>query len=168
MTKQWCHSKIISASSLSNLLELLFPIQQERIAIRNIFEHKSDKVLIITDGWNHLDPDERQNGSFIYQLLFGHKRLPHVSALITSRPSSSAPLHGLQCIDQVLEIHGFNEDSIRQYINLALATDKASHLLSQLQHNEAAKMLCSIPLNCAILSHLWHSFGINNVPKTMT
>ena len=59
----------------------------------------------------------------------------------------------------------FLQCSIR---HLALATDKASHLLSQLQHNKAAKMWCSIPLNCAILSHLWHSFGINIVPETMT
>lgn len=162
------HSEVISVCSLSELLHLLFPIKREWITIGKMFEGNSSKILIVADGWNHLDHDRRQDGSFIYQLLFGQKLLPQVSVLIVSRPASSAPLHDLHCIDQVVEIHGFRKDSIRQYINLVLAADDASYLLNQLQHNQAAEILCSVPLNCALLSHLWHSFGAKVVPETMT
>ena len=162
------HSKVVSAGSLPKLFKLLFPDKQQRIAIRKIFKEKEDEVLILADGWNHLANDERQDGTFIYRLLFGNELLPQASVLVTSRPSSSIPLHNVQCIDQVVEIHGFRKDSIKQYINLVLATDKASRLLTQLQHNQAAEVLCSVPLNCAIISHLWYTFGIEIIPETMT
>ena len=161
------HTQVISAGSLPNLLKLLFPIAQERKTIRRILREEGDKVLIVADGWNQLHKNKSQDGSFLHQLLFG-QLLSQVSVLVTSRPSASAPLHSLQCIDQFIEIHGFSECSIRQYINYVLASDKACRLLNHLQHNKPAEVLCSVPLNCAILCHLWYSLDTEIVPTTMT
>ena len=162
------HEKVISAGSLPNLLKHLFPQKHEQAIIKGILNKESDKVLIIADGWNHLQKYDRQEGSFVHQLLFGPLLPQQVSVLITSTPSASVQLHDLQCIDQFIEIHGFNRASISQYMNCVLATDKACRLLNQLQHNKKAEALCSIPLNCAILGHLWHTFDMEIVPMNIT
>ncbi len=72
-------------------------------------------MLIIADGWDELSRANRSKVSFLYNLLFG-RLLPSASVLLTSRPSASAPLHDLPSVDRLVEVVGFNEENIKQYI----------------------------------------------------
>ena len=163
------HKKVASAGSIPELLKLLHPSQELRTAVANYLEdEEGEKVLIIADGWDELGVSERQNGSFIHELLFA-ELLPFVSVVLTSRPTASAPLHRLPYIDRFVEVCGFNKDNIKEYVQSEFASDqeKADHLLEQLESNPLVESVCSVPLNCAIVCHLWRTLE-ETLPTTMT
>ena len=104
------------ASSLPDLLALHHPdeIIYESV-VRNLKRTRGKGVLIIADGWDELSQANRSKESFLYNILFG-RLLPSASVLFTSRPSASAPLHDLLSVDCLVEVVGFNEENIKQYI----------------------------------------------------
>ena len=159
---------VASAGSLPDLLKLLHPSRRLCESVASYLEEEEgESVLIIADGWDELDESERQEGSFLYQLLF--QQFPLISIVVTSRPSASAPLHQLPCIDQFVEVHGFSKEHIVEYIQSEFASDqeKAGRLLEQLEDNPLVESVCSVPLNCAIVCHLWHTLE-EALPTTMT
>ena len=159
---------VASAGSLPELLKLLHsnPRLRESVA-RYLEEGEGKSVLIIADGWDELSESERQEGSFLYQLLF--ELFPFMSIVVTSRPSASATLHQLPCIDRFIEVYGFSKECIVEYIKSEFASDqeKACRLLEQLKHNPLVESVCSVPLSCAIVCHLWHILE-ETLPTTMT
>ena len=160
--------EVASASSLRELLKLFHssPSVCESVA-SYLEEEEAENVLIIADGWDELRESERSEESFLYQLLF--KIFPFMSVVVTSRPSASAPLHNLPCIDRFVEVSGFRKDDIKEYIQSEFSGDqeKARRLLEQLEHNPLIGSTCSVPLNCAIVCHLWHTLE-EALPSTMT
>ena len=161
-------TEISLARSLPDLLKLLHPSPsiQDSVALY-IQENEGEKVLIIADGWDELSEANRREDSFLYKLLF---KMPFISVMLTSRPLASAPLHRLQCFDQFIEMKGFNRASIEEYIQSEFIDDvdkqKGSHLLEKLESNPLVASLCSVPLNCAILCHLWRA-SEEALPTTM-
>ena len=159
---------VASAGSLPELLKLLHssPRLCDSVA-RYLEEEEGERMLIIADGWDELDESERKEGSFIYQLLF--EQFPFVSIVLTSRPSASASLHHLPCIDRFVEVHGFSKEHIVKYIQSEFASDqeKGARLLQQLESNPLIDSVCSVPLNCVIVCHLWRSLE-ETLPTTMT
>ena len=162
------HKTVASAGSLCELLKLFHsdPEVCESVAIY-LKKKEAKNVLIIADGWDELGESERREGSFLYQLLF--EMFPFMSVVVTSRPSASAPLHNLPCIDRFVEVSGFSKDDIKEYIQSEFSSDqvKALRLLEQLEHNPLIESTCSVPLNCAIVCHLWHTLE-EALPTTMT
>ena len=162
------HKKVASAGSLPELLKLLHPSFDVCKAVASYLElREASKVLIIADGWDELSDSDQQEGSFLYELLF--ETFPLMSVVVTSRPSASAPLHRLPCIDRFVEISGFNKEDIKEYIESEFTSDqeKASRLLEQLEDNPLVESVCSIPLNCSIMCHLWRTLE-EGLPSTMT
>ena len=162
------HKKVASAGSLPELLKLLHPSSDACKAVASYLEqNEASKVLIIADGWDELSESDQQEGSFLYELLF--ESFPLTSVLVTSRPSASAPLHRLPCIDRFVEISGFSKEDIKEYIESEFNSDqeKASRLLEQLEDNPLVESVCSIPLNCSIMCHLWRTLE-EGLPSTMT
>ena len=176
------HTAVASAGSLQSipeLLKLLHPSSDDREAMASYVENEEEKVLIIADGWDELSDSDQQEGSFLYDLLF--VTFPLMSVVVTSRPSASAPLHRLPCIDRFVELSGFSKEDIKkyiesefskndkEYIESAFTSDqeKASRLLEQLEDNPLVESVCSIPLNCSIICHLWRTLE-ESLPSTMT
>ena len=162
------YEEVASAGSLPELLQLLHPSTGvcESVA-RYLVEGEGEKVVIIADGWDEVSKSNRQEGSFLYKLLF-HK-FPLMSVVVTSRPSAFGPLHRLPCIDRFVEIKGFSKEDIKEYIKSEFPSDekKAGDLLEQLESNPLVESVCSVPLNCAIVCHLWR-FLEETLPSTMT
>ena len=162
------HKKVASAGSLPELLQLLHPSPGvcESVA-RYLEEGEGEKVVIIADGWDEVSESNRQEGSFLYQLLF--ETFPLMSVVVTSRPSASGPLHRLPCIDRFVVIKGFSKEDIKEYIKSEFPSDekKAGDLLEQLESNPLVESVCSVPLNCAIVCHLWRCLE-ETLPSTMT
>ena len=160
---------VASAGTLPELLKLLDPGSGQMLcdSVARYFEgiEKGSNMLIIADGWDELSESERQEGSFLYQLIF-HSM---ISVIVTSRPSASAPLHELPDIDRFVEVCGFSKEHIVEYIQSEFASDqeKAGRLLEQLEYNPLVESVCSVPLNCAIVCHLWRTLE-EALPATMT
>ena len=163
------HKEIGAVGSIPGLLNLLHSSQSlcSSVAVW-LEEMEGMKVLIIADGWDELTESGRQEGSFLYRLVFG-ELLPFVSVVLTSRPSASAPLHQLPYIDRFVEVRGFSKEHIVEYIQSEFASDqeKAGRLLEQLEDNPLVESVCSVPLNCAIVCHLWRTLE-EALPTTMT
>ena len=159
---------VSTATTLPQLFKLLHSSERIRTSvIEELEEREGEGVLIIADGWDELDQENRSDSSFLYTFLFGNI-LPFLSVLLTSRPSASAPLHNLN-IDCLVEVNGFNEENIQQYIESEFekCPEKASSLIEQLENNPVIQSVCSVPLNCAIICYLWHTFE-SGLPTTLT
>ncbi len=162
-------NRVSSATSLAELFKLLHSSERIRTSVIEELEEKEGKgVLIIADGWDELSEDNRSEGSFLYDLFFGDI-LPFASVLLTSRPSASAPLHDLPSVDRLVEVVGFNEENIKQYIKSEFEQfpQKAFSLIEQLENNPVIQSVCSVPLNCAIVCNLWHTLD-QELPRTLT
>ena len=162
------YEKVASAGSLPELLKLLHSSPSVRESVSSYLEEEeAEKVLVIADGWDELSECKRRKGSFLYQLLF--EQFPLMSVVVTSRPSVSASLHNLPILDRFVDIKGFNNDDIKEYIQSEFASDqeKAERLLEQLECNPLIESVCSVPLNCAIVCHLWDTLE-EALPSTMT
>ena len=162
------HKKIASAGSLPELLQLLHPSPGVCESVtRYLEEGEGEKVVIIADGWDEVSESNRQEGSLLYQLLF--ETFPLMTVVVTSRPSASGPLHRLPFIDRFVEIKGFSKEDIKEYIKSEFPSDekKAGDLLEQLESNPLVESVCSVPLNCAIVCHLWRCLE-ETLPSTMT
>ena len=157
---------VASAGSLPELLKLLHisPRFCDSVA-RYLEDEEGESVLIIADGWDELGESQRQEGSFLYQLFFNTM----VSVVVTSRPSASAPLRKLPDIDRFVEVRGFSKEHIVEYIQSEFTSDqgKADRLREQLEGNPLVESVCSVPLNCAIICHLWRTLE-EALPTTMT
>ena len=163
------HKEIAVVDSIPELLKLLHSSKRLCNSVaESLEEMEGKKVLIIADGWDELAESGRLEGSFLYKLVSG-EILPFVSLVITSRPSASASLHQLPCIDRFVEVRGFDKQNIIEYIQSEFASDqeKASRLLEQLENNPLVESVCSVPLNCAIVCHLWRTLE-EALPTTMT
>ena len=186
LTEEWAKGKILtqfdcvlllplrdqlvsSASSLPDLLPLYHPDETVcRSVVLQLKRTRGKGVLIIADGWDELSEEKRLKTSLLYSLLFG-RLLPSASVLLTSRPSASAPLHDLPTVDCLVEVVGFNEESVKQYIESEFekCPEKASSLIEQLENNPLIASVCSVPLSCAIVCNLWHTLeGV--LPRTLT
>ncbi len=162
-------NRVSSATSLAELFKLLHYSGKIRTSvIEELEEREGEGVLIIADGWDELSEHNRSEKFFLYSLLFGGA-LPFVSVLLTSRPSASAPLHNLPSVDRLVEVVGFNEENIKQYIvsEFEQFPEKASSLIEQLENNPVIQSVCSVPLNCAIVCNLWHTLK-QKLPRTLT
>ena len=186
LTEEWANGEILtqfdcvlllplrdqlvsSASSLPDLLPLYHP--DETVCgsvVQQLKRTRGKGVLIIADGWDELSEESRLKNSFMYRLLFGYL-LPSTSVLLTSRPAASAPLHNLPTVDRLVEVVGFNEKNVKQYIESEFhnCPEKAFSLIEQLENNPLIASVCSVPLNCAIVCHLWYTLkGV--LPRTLT
>ena len=162
------HKKVASARSLCELLKLLHSDVDVRKSVSSyLVKEEAEKVLVIADGWDELSKSQRIEGSFLYELLF--EEFPLMSVVVTSRPSASASLHNLPILDRFVDIKGFNNDNIKEYIQSEFTSDqeKAKRLLEQLECNPLIESVCSVPLNCAIVCHLWDTLE-EAFPSTMT
>ena len=160
---------VASAGSLPELLKLLHSRPSDCDSVdRYLQKDGGERVLIIADGWDELGESQRQEGSFLYQFIFGH-RFCLMSVVVTSRPFASAPLHELPDIDRFVEVHGFSKQHIVEYIQSEFISDqgKADCLREQLEGNPLVESVCSVPLNCAIICHLWRTLE-EALPTTMT
>ena len=160
---------VSSASSLSDLMTLYHPDETVcRSVVQQIKRTRGKGVLIIADGWDELSEEKRSKNSFAYNLLFG-RLLPLASVLLTSRPSASASLHSLPTVDRLVEVVGFSNENVKQYIESEFekCPEKASSLIHELNSNPLIMNVCSVPLNCAIVCNLWHTLD-KMLPRTLT
>ena len=162
-------TEVAKAHTLRDLLVLFHSSSDVCNSVVSYLEEgEGENVLIVADGWDELSVSERQKKSFLSRLLVGSE-LPFLSVILTSRFSASAALYDFPCIDRFAEVHGFSGENIKEYIQLEYADDqeKADRLSEQLESNPLIDSICAVPLNCAIVCHLWRTLE-EALPTTMT
>ena len=161
--------RISTAQSLQDILKLLHPNQLIRKSVADYLEEEEgENALVVADGWDELSELHRSEESFLYNLFFG-ELLPFLSVLLTSRPSSSAILHRLSHIHRFVEVSGYTRECIIEYVQSEFAQNEAKghRLLDQLDSNPVIGSVCTVPLNCAIVCHLWRTLE-EALPSTLT
>ena len=164
------HQEVASVGSLPEMLELLHSSEALcEVVSEYLIDIEGDEVLIIADGWDEIINRHQLNESFLYKLLF-KRYLPFASVMITSRYSASAEFHKQSLFDRFVEITGFDKENITHYIQSEFANEssKCDDLKQQLEANPLVESVCSVPLNCAIICHLWQLNSKEALPTTMT
>ena len=161
--------KVANVKSILDLLTLFHPSQDVCSPVAKLMEEEEgENVLLVADGWDELALVQRDTNSFLYKLLFG-EIFPFLSVVLTSRYSASVSLHDLPCIDRFIEIRGFNRENIADFIKSEFADDdeKGCNLQRQLENSPLIGSVCSVPLCCVIVCHLWRTLQ-HALPTTMT
>ena len=148
------------ASTLPDLLLLACASGNDEEITRDMIRRyvmKCPRLLLVLDGWDEA-PNQLRKPSFVTKIL--QSIMPQSKILITSRPESSVDLHGLA---NRVEIVGFSQENIHKYFQRALSTeldhdkveDGCRKLREYFRNHPVIQSCCSIPLNAAILAHLF-------------
>ena len=115
---------IHNATTLADILPVT--LEESQVVSTRIQATRGRNVLFVFDGWDEF-PSHLQNNSLVSTIIQQpHKLSLHQSTvLITSRPVSSGNL--LHIADRRVEILGFTQHQIREYIEKALY-GKSTHI----------------------------------------
>ena len=125
-------------------------------------------VLWVLDGWDEL-PSDLHSDTIINKLIqprmFQESPLVKSSVIIASRPSSSAELHPL--VSTRVEVLGFTPHELEQYFQECLRGDSGAvqTLLERIRDNPVVEGSCYLPLNAAIVAHVFLS-GDHSLPTS--
>ena len=146
---------IQNATTLADILPAL-NLEMSKIVASQIQDCNGKSVLFIFDGWDEF-PSRLQNNSLVSTIIRQpHKLSLHQSTvLITSRPVSSGNL--LHVANRRVEILGFTQHQIREYIEKALDgnTTHTQKLVQHLEEHPVIEGYCYVPLHVAILVHIF-------------
>ena len=142
----------------ANTLADILPAKESssQLIIPQLQASCGDNVLFVFDGWDEF-PLHLMNDSLVSTIIhLPYKLSLHQSTvLITSRPVSSGNL--LHIADHRIEILGFTQHQIREYISKALDgnSTEIQKLVEHLDDHPVIEGYCYIPLHSAILVHIF-------------
>ena len=158
-----------SAKCLEDIIPHPTSIEMRRAVAEYITERGGKGCCFILDGWEDL-PEELHTSSFIHDLLKGSQpglALPKCSFIVTTRPIASPSLEPL--VATTVEITGFSSESVDTYASQYLTQQgkDPAVFITALNDNHHARGLCSLPINAAILLHLFLTIQ-TGLPTTQT
>ena len=132
-------------------------------------------MLLILDGYDELTTKQRESDSVI-QWLMSRELLCRATLMVTSRPLATRTLHPKfkQSIDQHIEVLGFTDENIKEYINSACGDkpELVEDFKEYLSSHPFSSSLMFNPLQCAIVTDLyrshWQCGDKGFAPKTLT
>ena len=147
-------ASIREANSIEDLIKTDSPDLQQQV-VQHLQETSGEHILLILDGYDELSNEDRTQGSLFLDIVRGDK-FPRCSVLVTSRPYASDYLQQLESVNRHVEVLGFTEEQIEHCIleNIPDKT-KATELVQSLKERQDIASLCYIPLNCAIVLHVY-------------
>ena len=158
-----------SAKCLEDIIPHPTSVEIRRAVADYLMERGGKGCCFILDGWEDL-PEELQTSSIFHDLLKGSKpgsALPHCSFIATTRPIVSPSLQPL--VTTIVEITGFSSESVDTYASQYLTQQgkDPAVFVTALNDNHHARGLCSLPINAAILLHLFLTIQ-TGLPTTQT
>ena len=112
-------------------------------------------VLFVCDGFDEL-PRHQQQSSF-YVRLFSGELLPAATVIVTTRPSASAVFKEVtdQKIDRELEITGFTEKGIMEFVKSIFSSAALDGFLTYIQNNPPINSMMYLPLSAVIVAKIY-------------
>ena len=156
--------EIQAANNIGDLL--LVENKNEREALYDeITASQGDKICFIFEGYDELPEQLREVPVFAKM----KEKLMKCTLIYTSRPEACSQLR--RVASQRIEIRGFKEEQIVEYINNALENvedgkEKVLKLTSQVKSNPSIRNILNVPINVAIICHLF--LLTLSLPNTLT
>ena len=124
-------------------------------------------VCFLFDAWDEAPRDLQGRNSYLFKFISGSsvRMLPHCSIVVTSRPVVA----GLYpYFTARVNIRGFGAIKLKEFIDVSLE-DRTSKqkLLQALREKPQVNDLCTLPVNAAIVVHLFQS-SYSTLPSTRT
>ena len=144
----------------------LLPAQDRSMAesvAEEIVACRGRKVLFVIDGWDEGGSSLPETSTI--RRLIQSELCCESSVIVTSRPIASGDLQPLA--SSRIEIVGFTPAELRQYFSECLEGDcrAVDKLLERIQEHPEVEGSCYLPLNAAIIVHLFLSEG-QTIPST--
>ena len=156
--------------SLSDLLRLLYPNQNMCDQLVSDIENSNgDGVCFIIDGLDEFHPED-ETKSVIHRLLYD-KYLSAAMIIVASRHVATGKLRSQPHVTRRIEVLGFSQEQIFEYIDNYPFTPNSDASPSQLKAylNEHHNLLhmCYLPVQAAMICYLYeHEKGA--IPRTET
>ena len=154
-----------------SLEDLIFTSVEDEDAVKEIAQfinsQKGRGVLFVFDGFDELS-NEMQEKSIVRSILDA-RLAPQSSFVVTTRPISAESLY--HCVDRRVEISGFGEEEVKEYISKYFASSNPSagrQLLSTLSLRPHIKRLCYVPLLLLMICYIVSLGGDSaELPRTL-
>ena len=156
--------EIQAANNIGDLL--LVENKNEREALLDeITASQGDKICFIFEGYDEL-PEQLRKVPVFAKLK---EKLPKCTLVYTSRPEACNQLRHVAC--QRIEIRGFKEEQVDEYINNAFVNvedgkEKVLKLTSQVKNNPSIRSILYVPIHIAIVCHIF--LLTLTLPETLT
>ena len=116
--------------------------------------HKETRFVSIFEGYDEL-PEKLRKVPVFAKIK---EKLPECTLIYTSRPEACSQLR--RVASQRIEIRGFKEEQVDVYItnafeNVEDGKEKALKLTSQVKSNPSIRSILNVPINVAIICHLF-------------
>ena len=156
--------EIQAASNIGDLL-LVENRNEREVLYDEITASEGDKVCFIFEGYDEL-PEQLRKAPVFAKI---QKKLPKCTLMYTSRPEACNQLR--YTTSQRIEIRGFKEEQVDEYINNAFENvedgkEKALKLTAQVKSNPSIRSILYVPINIAIICHLF--LLTLTLPNTLT
>ena len=156
------------AKDLEELLDLKrhgFHRQTDREEICDYISKNLNRVCIILDGLDEVNLS--QCSDFVLEIIQGVS-MDGVRLIVTSRPSIPVlQLAKKHPFNERLEVLGFGQEDVAQYVGKVLRSDDAEEVMKQVNASPSLAGLMQIPLNAASICMLYRS-GVETLPTSMT
>ena len=133
-----------------------------------ISEQDGKSVCFLFDAWDEAPRALQGRSSYLFKFITGisTKKLPHCSIIVTSRPAAAGLLY--PHLTARVNIRGFEAMKLENFIRASLKDPNARQkLLQQLREKPQVNDLCTLPINAAIVVHLFRS-SHSTLPSTHT
>ena len=140
--------------TLSDLLELFYSDDEELKTMTDcIKRNDGEGVCFVIDGLDEYQPQNKKK-SVIYKLL-DKTSLPRAMIIVSSRPSATPTLKKY-VITKRIEVFGFSEQQIFEYINnFEFGSSPACKLKEYLLSNPNILDMCYLPVHAAMICFLF-------------
>ena len=140
--------------TLSDLLELFYSDDEELKTMTDcIKRNDGEGVCFVIDGLDEYQPQNKKK-SVIYKLL-DKTSLPRAMIIVSSRPSATPTLKK-DVITKRIEVFGFSEKQIFEYIdNFQFGSSPARKLKEYLTSNPNILDMCYLPVHAAMICFLF-------------
>ena len=156
------------ARCLADLIPYDSSEMREAVA-KAIIERRGKGVCFLFDAWDEAPRTLHHVTSFLYKFITGAstKMLPRCSIVITSRSVVAALLYP-NLTTRVI-IGAFSSTNVEEFIDISLGhnSDTKQRLLQALHASPELTSLCSLPINAAIVVHVFQSLDYK-LPSTRT
>ena len=152
---------ILSCKAVEDIIPAVSRNQAEMV-MKEFRTCGGQDLLLVLDGWDELPSHLRAESIFQKLIAFPEALNLHRSTVvITSRPIASSYLY--HHISSRIEILGFTPTEVKDYFTEALGGERqALKLQDQLNECPMVECSCYLPVNAAIISHLFmaHNYSL--------
>ena len=153
-------------------LDDLIPHHSDEVrkAVSSVVSKQDGKgVCFLFDTWDQVPHTLRGNDSFLFQFITGTatKKLPHCSIIAMSRPVAAGLLYPHLTVH--VNNRGFQREKLEEFICASLEDSSTKQkLFQQLREKPQVNDLCTLPINAAIVVHLFRCSSYSTLPSTRT